>query len=85
MINFGFTGVYETGFRYIVPTFLGPFLFLTVIEAIVTSMGTITCRSAIIKRKPTGNDMENAALGAMWLLVLIMVAPPLAATVLSAV
>jgi hypothetical protein len=83
MINLGFNGAHETGPAYYLLTFLGPFLFLALIGAIATSAGAITCRSAIIRGRPTGNDLKNAALGTIGLVALIIVAPPLAALALS--
>lgn len=85
MIDLGFTGVHQTGLAYDIPTFLGPFLFLALTGAIATSVGAVTCRTAIIKKKPTDNDLRNAALGTIGLVALIIVAPPLAALVLSSI
>jgi hypothetical protein len=83
--NLGFSGAHESGLSYYLPTFLGPFLFLALIGAIATSAGAITCRSAIIKRKPTDSDLKSAALGTIGLVALIIVAPPLAALALSTI
>jgi hypothetical protein len=85
MINLGFSGAHQTGLAYDVPTFLGPFLTLALTGAIITSAGAITCRSIIIKMRPTGSDLRNAALGTIGLVALIIVAPPRAGLVLSAI
>lgn len=85
MIDLGLSGAHQTGLAYDVPTFLGPFLTLALTGAIFTSAGAITCRSIIIKKRPTGSDLRNAALGTIGIIALIIVAPPLAGLVLSAI
>jgi hypothetical protein len=83
MIHLGFDGAHPAGISYAATAFLVPLAIISLIGAIATSVGAITCRAIIRKKRPADRDLRNAALGVIGLIVLIIVAPPLAALVLS--
>ena len=85
MIHLGFDGAHPAGLAYAAATFLVPLATIALIGAIATSVGAITCRAIIRKKRPADRDLRNAALGVIGLIVLIVVVPPLAALVLSGI
>ncbi len=85
MIHLGFDGAYPAGLSYAAATFLVPLVTFALTGAIMASVGAITCRAIIRKKRPADRDLRNAALGAIGLIVLIIVAPPLMALALSGV
>jgi hypothetical protein len=62
-----------------------PLATIALIGAIATSVGAITCRAIIKKKRPEDRDLRNAALGVIGLIALIIVVPSLAALVLSGI
>ncbi len=85
MIHLGFDGAHPAGLSYAAATFLVPLVTIALIGAIATSVGAITCRAIIKKKRPADRDLRNAALGVIGLIALIIVVPPLAALVLSGI
>ncbi|MGA9141715.1 MAG: hypothetical protein WBZ29_15935 [Methanocella sp.] len=85
MIHLGFDGVYPAGLSYAAATLLVPLVTMALTGAIMASVGAITCRAVIKKKRPADRDLRNAALGVIGLIVLIVVVPPLMALVLSGI